>query len=151
MDTSTPIRPAGATILAIFILIGAVIALMVGVFAFAVSGFVSDFLTESGILEEYFMLPGAVITPSFIGTIIALIGVVSTIIGLINILLAYGLLKGTDWARLIAMVFAALGVFLSLVSLASGNMPSLVGLLVNGAIIYYLTRPHVAKYYRTPK
>jgi hypothetical protein len=39
------------TILAIFILLGAIIALIVGVVALAASGFISDFLSESGILE----------------------------------------------------------------------------------------------------
>ncbi len=76
---------------------------------------------------------------------------VFTIIGLSNILLAYGLLKGADWAHLIVIVLSALGVFLSLVSLAAGNTLPVVGLLTDGAIIFYLTRSHVTEYYRASK
>jgi hypothetical protein len=45
LDTAEPVRTTGATILAIFILLGTVIILMVGAVILAASGYISGFLS----------------------------------------------------------------------------------------------------------
>jgi uncharacterized membrane protein (DUF2068 family) len=132
-------------------LLGAVILLILGAVALAASGLISSYLTESDLLEQYFMAPGFEVTPSFIGGMITIVGGFFIVIGLVSLLLAYGLLKGAEWARLLVIVLAAIGVLLSLLSLASGSVLSVVGLLIDGAIVYYLTRAHVVEYFRAPK
>jgi len=69
--------------------------------------------------------------------------VVFVVIGLINLVIAYGLWKGASWAWWIYLILLALGIVSSLLSLPQG----IIGLIINGIIIYYITRPHVKEYF----
>ncbi len=45
------------------------------------------------------------------------------------------------------MLFALIGILTSLLSVALGTAGSIVGLLLNTLIVYYLTRPHVKVFF----
>ena len=66
------------------------------------------------------------------------------LLGMASFVVAYGLWTGKEWAWLVALILSGLGVLLSLVSIATGlGVGSIVSLVIDGIIIYYLTRPHV--------
>jgi len=69
------------------------------------------------------------------------VGVVLIIIGLVSLLLAWGLWSGKGWARMTALVFAILSIIASLFS------RHLIGLIIDIIIVYYLTRPDVKQFF----
>ncbi|MEM0120334.1 MAG: zinc ribbon domain-containing protein [Thermoprotei archaeon] len=105
-----PQRPTGVVILAALEFISAVLVLVTGIFAGSVLGFIAAPLASLGVL---FIL-----------------------IGLVELLLAWGLYMGRSWARLVAMLFAVIG-------LLDFPLGTILGLL----ILYYLTRPHVKAFF----
>ena len=69
------------------------------------------------------------------------LGAVLILFGLVSILLAWGLWTGKGWARMVALVFAILGIILNLVSF------HIIGLVLDVILIYYLTRSNVKKFF----
>ena len=125
---TTRMRPTGVTILAILQMLGGVLIFLVGIAAVSVSGMTS---TLGG--YGYGYLAG----------VIGIVGGVIAVVGLIGIGLGYGLWKGKGWAWWATLIFSVLGILGSLVTLPSG----VVGLLIEAAILYYLTRPGVKQYF----
>lgn len=129
-------RPFGVTILAILGFIGAI-----GCFAMA------------GI----FAMVGQYIPPSELGGAAPLVSLLMTVgsvlfvvFGLINLVVAYGLWKGASWAWWIFLILLALGIVSSLFMLPQGGVgiaQGIIGIIINGIIIYYITRPHVKEYF----
>lgn len=126
----TRVRPTGVTILAILQMLGGVLVFLLGIAAVSVAGMTSTLSTYG-----YGYLSG----------VIGVVGGVIMVIGLIGIVFGYGLWKGMNWAWWATLIFSILGVLGSLVALPGG----IVGLLIEAAIIYYLTRPGVRQYFRT--
>ena len=139
------------TILGAAIVIGAIFALLIGAFSVGVSGLAADYIVSNQLVEQSPMLPPEVFTHSFIENVILFIGVSALFVGVVNLLFAYGLLKGAEWGRLVIIIFAAIGLIVSIIFTASGGIPFIVSTLVDGAIIYYLTRPRIVDYFRAPK
>lgn len=77
------------------------------------------------------------------GVVVGAIGVVLMIIGLVTFFIAYGVWNGRGWAWTVGIVFAALGLIMGLTTLPSG----IINVLFNALIIYYLTRPHVKRFF----
>jgi ABC-type Mn2+/Zn2+ transport system permease subunit len=80
------------------------------------------------------------------GALAALLGGVFIIAGLVAFLLAYGFWTGRGWAWILGIIFSIVGIVLGVVSLL-GNSASIVGILINILIIYYLTRTHVKEWF----
>ena len=118
-------RPLGVTILAVLEAISGVYSLIVGPF------------------ETAIILPIALlgVPPETYGMIARALGAMLIIVGLASLLLAWGLWMGKEWARKAAMVIAILGIIVALVS------AHFIEIIVEGIIIYYLTRPHVKKFF----
>lgn len=125
-----PLRPTGIAILAILEFIGGILILLLGVLVAALSG---SFLASFG----YGSLAG-------IG---AAVGVVVALFGILALLVGWGLWTGMGWAWILAVVLTGLGVLGSLVSLALGSFTSIFGLIIDGAILWYLFRPHVKTFF----
>ncbi|MBI2937884.1 MAG: hypothetical protein HYY22_06745 [Thaumarchaeota archaeon] len=151
MDIPKPLRPLGVTILGAAMVIGAIFVLLIGAFSVGVSGLAADYIVSNQLVEQNPMLPPEVFTHSFIETVILLIGVSALFVGVVNLLFAYGILKGTEWGRLVVIIFAAIGLIVSIIFTVSGGIPFIASALVDGAIIYYLTRPRIVDYFRAPK
>jgi len=62
----------------------------------------------------------------------------------ISIILAIGLLKGNDIARIIVIILQFISILTSFVSF---NFSNILSIFVSLIIIYYLTRPHVKEYF----
>jgi hypothetical protein len=125
-------RPAGVLILAFFYAFGAACLLLVGLALALGSSFIGAMARDMGPL-----IAG-------IGTIggILMIGM-SVLLGFV----AYGLFKMREWARIIAMIFAGLGLVASVISFVTPLGISIFGRLVriaiNALILWYLNQPQV--------
>ena len=73
---------------------------------------------------------------AFAAPVLAGLGGLFILIGLVELLLAWGLYTGKNWARIVAIIFAILG----LLAIPIGTIISII-------ILYYLTRPHVKAFF----
>ncbi|KYK22234.1 hypothetical protein AYK24_02470 [Thermoplasmatales archaeon SG8-52-4] len=118
-------RPLGITILAIFQIIAAVIMI---IYLIVQPMFLDDYIHEIfGIwLIQFLILIIIVMIP-------------------IYLLLAYGLLKGKEWARFTSVLFLLSTVITTIISL------NFFSVLIPIVIIYYLYQPHVKDFFKTEK
>ncbi|MDA4125793.1 MAG: hypothetical protein OK452_01115 [Thaumarchaeota archaeon] len=126
-----PSRPTGVTILAILDFVGGVLAFFVGLFVVALGG--------SGLLSQFGY--------GFVSGFVVVAGVAVIIIGLLGLLLGWGMWTGKEWAWILAIVLYALGALSSLLSLAGGSLGSIVSLVIYGLLLWYLWKPHVKAYF----
>ena len=75
--------------------------------------------------------------------------------GVTSLILAYGLWVGKRWARTITLILSIVGMLLWLSNILgiitispSSFLTSIVNIVLDGAIIYYLTRPHIKDYFK---
>ncbi len=116
-------RPTGVTILAILEWIGGALAILGSLGTVAISGFAGAF-----------------------GGFIIIMGIVSLVMGVASIVVGWGLWTLKKWAWNIALILGAIAIIISLASIVfnpRGIMGQILGLAINGAVIYYLTRPHI--------
>jgi hypothetical protein len=124
-------RPTGITILAVLQSFAGLGTLLLGILLVLVGGLL-------GTVD----LPAEV--PSFFtGAFAAAIGLVLIFIGIISFVVAYGFWNGRGWGWTIGIVVNVIGAITDLASLPS----SILGLFLSGIILYYLTRPHVKRYF----
>ncbi len=126
-----PSRPGGVTVLAILDFLGGILAFFVGLFVVALGG--------SGLLAQFGY--------GFASGFVVVAGVAVIIIGLLGLLLGYGMWTGKEWAWLLAVILYALGALSSLLSLAGGSFGSIVSLVIYGILLWYLWKPHVKAYF----
>jgi len=74
---------------------------------------------------------------------------ISLPVGLLSLIVAYGFYKGYRWGWSFGLVTALLGITISLVNLFDRTTDPIILtiILINAFTIYYLTRPHVKKYF----
>lgn len=123
-------RPFGVTLLAILAAIEALMAF--GSAALAGTIFA---MMEGLVPEASGMFVG-------IGLIVAAI---SAIIGIIYLLIAWGLWTGQGWAWTVMLIFTILSLIVSIIALIA--IVGIVPLIINIIILYYLTRPHVKAFF----
>ncbi|MFA5258463.1 MAG: DUF2127 domain-containing protein [Candidatus Pacearchaeota archaeon] len=76
-------------------------------------------------------------------------GIAFIICGIIGIILSRGLWKGKNWARIVLIVFSIIGMISNLMSLFAKDFSSIVPLIIDVLIIWYLTANKEAlKYFR---
>lgn len=126
-------RPTGVTILAILEIIGSVL-LLLGAAAFFALGALAGAALDGDLVGGFF------------GALGAAIGGVLVVMALIGFLLAYGFWTGKGWAWILGLIFSIIGILLGLVTII-GNPSSIITIIINGLIIYYLTRPHVKAWF----
>jgi uncharacterized membrane protein (DUF2068 family) len=83
----------------------------------------------------------------FLGGALGVIGGVLVALGIASLIVAWGLLKGKGWAWIVTIIITIISIVFNIVSIAAGNIGSVVGLIINGVIIYYLYRPIVKSYF----
>lgn len=121
-------RPTGVTVLAILYVLAAVFFFL----AAAVSGYLVQVASTTQLGE----IPYAELFFAFSE-------IFFSITGTVWLITAYGLWKGRGWGWWLAVIFTAFGLISSLLSLPKG----VVGIVVLGAILYYLTRRHVREFF----
>ncbi len=84
---------------------------------------------------------------SLLGSIGIAVGGVLLALAIISFIVAYGLLKGLGWAWTVTVVLSIISIVLNAISIAAGNIASIISIIISGIILYYLYRPHVKAYF----
>jgi hypothetical protein len=156
---STPkSRPTGVTIIAILNIIGGIIMLF-GAIALIAIGAILPTLPPSTFNQSELqanltagqgpITPPSVpmFSPSLFGGIGIAIGGVLLALAIVSFVVAYGLLKGLGWAWTVTVILSIISIVLNAISIAAGNIASIISVIISGIIIYYLYRPHVKAYF----
>jgi hypothetical protein len=157
---STPkSRPLGVTIIAILNIIGGAIMLF-GAIALIAIGSILPTLPPSVFNQSEIQgnltagqvppipPPGApMVSQSLLGGIGIAIGAVLLALAIVSFVVAYGLLKGRGWAWTVTVILSIISIVLNAISIAAGNLASIVSIIISGIILYYLYRPHVKAYF----
>jgi hypothetical protein len=152
-------RPTGVTIIAILNIIGGIIMLF-GALALIAIGVILPTLpptafNQSGLQGN--LTAGQVPVPppgvttmvpqSLLGGIGVAIGGVLLALAIVSFVVSYGLLKGLGWAWTVTVVLSIISIILNVISIAAGNIASIISIIISGIILYYLYRPHVKAYF----
>jgi hypothetical protein len=121
-------RPLGVTIVAILMIINGIILIASGIFGVSTAGLLGADLGS---------LAGAIAATSSI--VIAL--------GVASLIIAWGLLTGRGWAWIVTVIISIISIIMSIIAIATGNFGSIISLIINGVILYYMYRPDVKAYF----
>ena len=75
------------------------------------------------------------------------IGIILLALGVAYFVMAYGLWTGKRWAWTITLILSGIGIILGVISIAAGNIGSIVSIIIQAVVIYYLYRPSVKVYF----
>ena len=133
-------RPTGVTVIAVLDFIGAGFCVLLGLGMMLGGGFIASMMSQQ-------QRAGA----GILAAVGAAAGVVILICAVLAIVLGWGLLKLKEWARIVTIVFAAIGAVFGLLGLFTllahiaviGIFWALCRLAINVWIIWYLLQPHV--------
>lgn len=145
-------RPVGVTVLAILYFIGAGLCVLGGLGMILGGGFMATMLSQQG-------GQGSAGAAGFFAGLGAVAGVFMIIMGAVGALVGFGLWKLKGWARIVAIVLAAISGAFQLLgllgSLAHFNLFavvwSLFWLAIDGLIIWYLLKPEVKAAFQAPQ
>ncbi|HKQ22391.1 MAG TPA: hypothetical protein VJS91_10160 [Nitrososphaeraceae archaeon] len=149
-------RPIGVTIIAILAIIGGILLLFGGIAFVALAPILSqinmndnDTTSNSSISLN---INGTDVTipknTIFIfGGFLGVIGVMLIVIGIASFVVAWGLLTGKGWAWIVTIIIVIISIILNIILIVSGSYESIIGLIIDGIIIYYLYRPSVKSYF----
>ena len=149
-------RPTGVPIIAILTIIGGILVLFEGIGLVALAPFIGQINVNNGINTSNSSLSlninGTIVTvPNnalfVLGGFIGILGGMLIVLGLSSFVVAWGLLKGKAWAWIVTIIITIISVVLNVISIVAGSIESIVGLIINGIIIYYLYRPSVKSYF----
>jgi hypothetical protein len=73
------------------------------------------------------------------------------ILGVTSLFTAYGLYRGKTWSWKLLLVLSGFGAAGYLLNVVNGQFISIIGVIYNSIIIYYMYRPHVKRYYGITK
>src|SRR6267143_983051 len=111
-NVKTRVRPTGVTILAVLEFLIGFFSLLGGLVAVAGAAFVG------------------LVGVAALAVVALALGVFLVIIGIFSLLIGYGLWTGKSWAWTVGVIFSILGIIGGIISLATGNTGSIVGLIL---------------------
>ncbi|MBL7100910.1 MAG: DUF2127 domain-containing protein [Nanoarchaeota archaeon] len=119
--------PTGVKIIAVLSYIGAILGVLFGVLFFIGAGAIKTKINQVDFL-------------GFLGpTLFVIGGIIFIGLGVIGFFVGRGLWKGQNWARIVAIVFAGLGILGAVTSMIKGDIASNIsGLIINSVIAGYL-------------
>ncbi len=121
----TKVRPTGVTILSILFALESLLFIVAGIGALGISALFGPVVLGIGIIVGGFLV----------------------LLGLIGLFVTWGLWTGQGWARMIAIILAVLGLIVTILGAIGLEPISIIGLLINIVILWYLFQPHVKAYY----
>jgi hypothetical protein len=145
-------RPTGVTVIAILYFVVAGFCILGGLGMILGGGFLASIVSQS-------QANGSGAGAGLIAGMGAALGIGFLIGSAIPILLGWGLLKLKEWARIIVIVFASLGLVLGVLGLLGALAHFAVILLfwlvvrlaINGCILWYLLQPDVKAAFQSPQ
>lgn len=125
--------PTGVKVISVLYYIGAAFALIGGILLIAGGGLMGSLIEELGVFALF-------------GGLFLVLGVIFIGLAILSFFIGRGLWKGQKWARIIAIIFAILGVLGAISSLIGGEWVSgIINLIIQGLIGYYLLFNKAAK------
>src|SRR5712692_7948564 len=134
MQLQKPPRPLGVTILAVLAILVGIFGLLAGVAIIGLSALIST--------STLLAVGGGIL--SGLGLII--VGVV-VVFSLTWLAVGFGFLNGKGWAWSLGMIFSVLSILGAIAFTALGSYGSIVGVVLWGMMIYYLTRTRVKSFF----
>jgi hypothetical protein len=121
VEMSEKKRPTVVKILVLIVAIGSIMPILAGVMMLTGGAYEGYFMQEllSQILPAYFV-----------------------VVGVIGLVLAWGLWIGNGWAWVIAVILHVIGVIMGLASVPTG----IVGVVIDAIVLYLLIRPDTRKF-----
>ncbi len=142
MEEGKAERPLGIAILAVLDIIGGILGLFGGISMAALSTVIAKMMEEMVGLPGFEGLFGATIEVMFL-----VLGVIAIIMGIIALAVGWGFWKGSEWAWVLGLALYAIGIIFGVLSLAGGNVFSLVSIIIGVLLVYYLFRPNVKAWF----
>jgi uncharacterized membrane protein len=127
-------RPVGITILGILHLIGGAAATIMAVFGVVMLGI-------SGGMGHFGMFSAALG-----GVFLIMFGILAAI----EFAIAGALFSGKPWGRMVVIILSIIGAVVGLVSIV-GNPFSILSVVLDGVVLWYMWRPHVMAYFGMPQ
>jgi hypothetical protein len=166
-------RPIGVTIIAILTIIGGILLCFGGISLLTLGIFFASVPISSIVQEEQLQqqLQPEIQNQTeledltqFLAGIGIVIGAIILAVGIGYLVVSYGLLKGKGWAWTVTVILTIIAIAIQIISIIlssmfnasfSGDMNALaseiishiIGLAINGVILYYLYRPNVKAYF----
>jgi hypothetical protein len=123
MDGEVSTVPTGVKVISVLYYVGAVFELIIAVLLFVGSGAIKTKVPLLAVLGPFLIIGG-----------IILLG-----LAVLSFFVGFGLWKGKKWARIVAIIFAVLGVLLALIGMLQGQIVSnILGLVISAGIGAYL-------------
>jgi len=143
-------RPTGVTILGVLAILGGLGSLAVGAVLMLASIVIGALVSATEINNQLAAsgYPGlAGLGVGLIALFLLLFGIVFLVLGILYLVTGIGLFGGKSWAWTLGILVSVIGLVLSIVQIAIGSYGSVLGLVIDVLIIYYLTRPHVKSFF----
>jgi hypothetical protein len=164
-------RPIGVTIIAILTIIGGVLLTFGGISLLAFGAFFTSVPIDIFISEEMQQqqqdLQNATelhALARFLGGVGIAVGAIVLAVGIGYLVVSYGLLKGKGWVWTITVILTIIAIAAQIVSGTTASMfnesfiedtntfvtgitAQIVGIAINGVILYYLYRPNVKTFF----
>jgi len=131
-------RPTGVTVIGVLQILGGLGSLGFGFILASTYAFLGSLMASGS--------EGVTFSAGFGGFLAvagAIIGGILIVIGIANLVIAYGIFKGSGWAWMLCIIFAAISMVFGVLTFPVG----LITILFNALIIYYLTRRNVKVYF----
>ena len=131
-------RPTGVTVVGVLQILTGLGSLGLGFMLASTYAFLGSLMASNA--------EGVTFSSGFGGLFVvagALIGGILIVIGIANLLIAYGLFKGKSWAWILCLMFAVISAVFGILTFPLG----IVTILFNALIIYYLTKRNVKVYF----
>ncbi len=167
-------RPTGVTIIAILTIIGGILLCFGGISLLALGAFFATVPINTIISEQ--QQQQQQLQPEiqnqaelealtqFLAGIGIVIGAIILAVGIGYLVVSYGLLKGKGWAWTVTIILTIIAIAIQIISiilssmfnasfssdtnaLASEIISHIIGLAINGVILYYLYRPNVKAFF----
>jgi hypothetical protein len=137
-------RPAGVTVIAVLCFLATAGCILVGILLMVGGGFIATLISQQG-------GQGSGAGAGLFAGLGAAIGIVVLIFGALYAVVGWGLLKLKEWARIVTIVLAGLGILGALLGLVGVFTHfavfilfwTAVRLAIFGCIIWYLLQPNV--------
>ncbi len=69
------------------------------------------------------------------------------ILGTASIIASFGLYNGKGWSWTLLLILSGFGAAGYLLNIVNGQIFSVIGLVINAIIIYYIYKPHIRKFF----
>jgi hypothetical protein len=166
-------RPFGITIIAILAIVSGVVLIFGGLSSLVSGAFFASISIENVLTEiqQQEQQPQTLDVAELhalvqlLGSSSIVMGAIVLVIGIGYLVVAYGLFKGREWARTIIVILTTISIIVQIVFIITTSMlntamhhdantslyhlvDQIIGIAINGIILYYLYRPSVKEYFK---